>query len=253
MNYPPGITSLPVEKLYQFFWVALDWLYPPFCAGCNQPGSLWCTNCQTASHPFSQKLVCAHCGQLLRSSQRICTSCRNHPPPYVAMRSWAAFSGPLREAIHSLKYRQNMGLGAPLALHLIDLLQQLNWQFDLIVPVPLSSQRLAERGYNQASLLARPIAFALHKPFLPQALLRIRNTASQVGLSSAERKINVHGAFTAKPSRVSHRSILLVDDVTTTGATLAACTQALLDAGAHRVYALTLARANFKKAQLGGG
>jgi ComF family protein len=251
MLYPAWVNR-PAKVLYSGFWSALDWLYPPYCAGCGSPGSLWCQDCQTASHPISLHAICSRCGQSLPKGRSICTACRDNPPQYTAMRSWATFTGPLRKAIHSLKYQQNMGLGIQLANHLNLLLDKLQWPVELITAVPLSRQRIAERGYNQSYLLARPIAFTHHIPFIPQAVKRIRNTPSQVGLNAPERKKNVDGAFTANPEIVKNRTVLLVDDVATTGATLAASTQALLSAGAENVYALTLARAVFNNSDSGG-
>ncbi len=251
MLYPAWVNQ-PVKVLYDGFWTALDWLYPPFCAGCGNPGALWCQDCQDASHLIPLQAICNHCGQILPKHNHVCTACRDNPPPYAAMRSWATFSGPLRKAIHSLKYQQNMGLGTQLAAPMSTLLDRLHWQIDLITAVPLSRQRVAERGYNQSYLLARPIALTHRIPFVPQAVKRTRNTPSQVGLNAPERKKNVDGAFRAAPKLVENKSVLLVDDVATTGATLAASTQALLSAGAIKVYAITLARAVFKNSDSGG-
>lgn len=251
MLYPAWITQ-SAKFFYNGFWAALDWLYPPFCAGCGSLGSLWCQDCQTASQPIPLHSICNRCGQLLTKASPACATCRENPPHYTAMRSWATFTGPLRKAIHSLKYQQNMGLGTQLAAPMSALLNELQWPVDLITAVPLSRQRIAERGYNQSYLLARPIAFAHHTPFSPQAVKRTRNTPSQVGLNASERKNNVAGAFRANPELVKDKSVLLIDDVATTGATLTASTQALLNAGAAKVYALTLARAVFKNSDSGG-
>jgi ComF family protein len=109
--------------------------------------------------------------------------------------------------------------------------------------VPLSKERYQQRGYNQAGLLARPVALALNIPYQPKALERWRDTVSQVGLSADQRMDNVVGAFKASQGLVKDRSILVIDDVTTTGATINSCAQALLQAGASEVFALTLARA----------
>lgn len=116
-------------------------------------------------------------------------------------------------------------------------------QFDIVIPVPLGRERLKERGYNQANLLAHPIALQVNRPFTPQALFRSRETGSQVGLNAQERKQNVKNAFQGRPSLVAGKRILLVDDVATTGATLSECSTALKQAGAEHVIALTLARA----------
>jgi ComF family protein len=153
------------------------------------------------------------------------------------------FEGPIRHAIHSLKYRRNAALGDALAPYLAGYALKLGWQVDLVVPVPLGKRRMKERGYNQVGLLAMPLAAIQQWRYSPQALVRMRETRSQVGLSPLERKENISGAFRADPAWVAGKEILLVDDVVTTGATLAACSEALINAGAKYIYALTLARA----------
>ena len=251
MLYPVWVNQ-PAKVLYNGFWAALDWLYPPYCAGCGNPGALWCQDCQTASHPISLHTICDDCGQIMTQGRCICPACRGNPPQYAAMRIWATFTCPMRKAIHSLKYQQNMGLGIQLASHLNTLLEWLHLPVELINAVPLSRQRIAERGYNQSYLLARPIAFIHHIPFVPRTIKRTRNTLSQVGLNAPERKKNVAVPFSANPEIVKNKTGLLVDDIATTGVTLAASTQALLSAGAENVYALTLARAVFKNSDSGG-
>jgi len=113
----------------------------------------------------------------------------------------------------------------------------------LIIPVPLGRKRLQERGYNQVALVARPLAYELDLVYAPNALWKIRDTRSQVGLNMQERKKNVSKAYQAHPSAVERKSILVMDDVSTTGSTISACTEALLSTGAQEVYALTIARA----------
>jgi len=159
------------------------------------------------------------------------------------LRSWAVFAGPVRRALHRLKYRRDVALGEALARPLIDMLRTLRWPVDLVVPVPLGLARLAQRGYNQSALLAKPLALACGLAYQPQALRRARETRSQVGLSAASRRENVSGAFQADRQSVSGKVILVMDDVATSGATLDACASALLQAEARRVYCLTLARA----------
>jgi ComF family protein len=114
---------------------------------------------------------------------------------------------------------------------------------DLIVPVPLHAARWRERGYNQSTLLASQLATASGLRLIEEALTRIRATAPQITLNAVEREANVRGAFEARADLVRGRRVLLVDDVCTTGATLAACSHALKPAGAISVWALTLARA----------
>ncbi len=159
------------------------------------------------------------------------------------MRSWLVFEGPIRRALHTLKYRRNVTLGDALAKYLVEYVTVLGWSVDLVVPVPLGRQRMYERGYNQVGLVASPLAALLGWRYSSQVLARVRETRSQVGLSVAERKENVAGAFRANAVPASGKTILLMDDVATTGATLVSCADALLKAGAQTVYALTLARA----------
>jgi competence protein ComFC len=228
-------------RLYQSIWMAVDWLYPPSCGGCEQRGVRWCENCQQSTRTVKAP-VCPVCGQMQLQAE-VCDRCRLSPPHYVALRSWALFGGSVRNALHRLKYRRDIGLGDALSHPLIDYVSQFDWPLNLIVPVPLGQKRMTERGYNQAALLARPLALALGISHQPGALWRARETRSQVGLSAALRKENVADAFRANARLVTGRSILVVDDVTTTGSTLDACAAALKAAGAHAVYGLTLARA----------
>jgi len=153
------------------------------------------------------------------------------------------FGGPIRNALHALKYRQNIGLGIALSQNIAALLQQLNWPVNLVVPVPLGTKRQRERGYNQADLLAKPLAFRLQLPYHSQVLVRARETRSQVELSLAERHRNMENAFQADARHVRGKNILIIDDVATSGATLDACADALLKAGAKSAFGLTVARA----------
>ena len=133
-------------------------------------------------------------------------------------------------------------MGEVLARPLIQMVQRETWDVDIVVPVPLSVARKTERGYNQAALLARPIALAFEWSYQPKALQRTKETLSQVGLSLPERYLNVSGAFIAESKIVADRNVLLVDDVTTSGATLEECSRALRLAGSRRVVCVTLAR-----------
>jgi competence protein ComFC len=230
--------------LYHFFWCAIDWIYPPFCGGCNQPGTRWCPGCQNKVVQPKEN-ICQRCGNFLHNNKS-CPNCTINPPSYKILRSWGEYNGPLREAIHSLKYNRNIGLAEALSTHLVELLKELEWPVDLVIPVPLGTQRMRERGYNQASLLAYPLALACKIPYSGKALQRSRETPTQVGLTALQRIENVADAFKAKRSIVSMKSVLVIDDVTTTGATQNSCAQALLNAGAFCVYGLTLARAVFQ-------
>jgi ComF family protein len=136
-----------------------------------------------------------------------------------------------------------MALGDSLAAYMLPALEETGWRADLVLPVPLSKPRRRERGYNQAGLIARPLALALGLPYVPKALARCRDTRSQVGLSREQRRQNVNGVFQAGSEQVRDRRVLLIDDVATTGSTLSAAAGALLASGASQVYAFTAARA----------
>jgi len=121
--------------------------------------------------------------------------------------------------------------------------QDIHLPADVIVPVPLHARRLRERGYNQAALLARELGKGVGLPVLENALIRVRDTSPQVDLGAEERRENVRGAFHLPDDRLVGKSVLLVDDVYTTGATLEACSLALKQRGVRAAWALTLARA----------
>jgi competence protein ComFC len=228
-------------KAYQTVWSSLDWIYPPTCAGCGKNGYRWCPECQSLVEVVGST-VCQVCGDRVNSGN-LCCDCQKNRPIYGAMRSFGLFNGPLREALHHLKYRRDICLGEILSRSLIDYFADLGWKVDLIIPVPLSGPRLRQRGYNQAALLARPIALKYGIKYSTKALLRVKDTKSQVSLTIDQRRQNVADAFLANPKVARGSSVLLVDDVTTTGATIEAGAKALFNSGADQVYALTLARA----------
>ncbi len=247
----PAGQARPAYLLYHYMWDGLDWLFPPTCGGCKRPGLRWCDGCQQQIARITGP-VCERCGRPLAwqgiaalPDSAFCLECQAHPPEYQALRSFAEFGGPIREALHRLKYQRDIGMGEALSKHLIELYNQLKWGIDVVTPVPLSAKRARERGFNQSGLLARPLAYAVQKPYQPNALKRSRDTRSQVGLGADERQQNVEGAFTANAALVKEKVVLVIDDVMTTGSTINACTQALLRAGASAVYGLTLARAVF--------
>lgn len=157
----------------------------------------------------------------------LCQACRTGRPNFEALRSWAVFNGPVKNALHRLKYKRDVALGEALSAPMIVRFNQLNWPVDLVAPVPLGVARQAQRGYNQAALLARPLALACDLPFQLRALAKTRETRSQVGLSHDQRWQNVDGSFTARERTVRGKSVLLVDDVATSGATLSACALAI--------------------------
>ncbi|XYH96095.1 ComF family protein [Sorangium sp. So ce1128] len=162
----------------------------------------------------------------------------------AALVAFAPFAGSLAEGIRRFKYGDRPDLARPLGQLLLCAARDAGVRADLVVPVPLHPRRLAERGYNQAALLAAHVADGLAASFAPRALRRVRSTAQQAQLPRDLRLQNVAGAFRVRaPERVQRRRVALIDDVATTGATLAACRDALLGAGAASVTYLVVAAA----------
>lgn len=238
----------------------LDLLFPPRCAGCGEREEPFCTRCQDRLS-WILPPVCSRCGRPYLSFSALpfngpsddrpessppsswCPACKKSPPAFAFARSVAAYEGGLREAICSLKYRRQKAVATPLGRLLACFApQEVLHGVEAVVPVPLHPGRLAERGFNQAELLARPVAEAIGTPCLPDALRRLRHEAPQAELGAVDRWHNVEGTFEPGSERIPG-TVLLVDDVFSTGATAAACARALVEAGAERVVVLTLARA----------
>jgi len=185
---------------------------------------------------------CEKCG-IPTKGNNICEKCKLNPPAYRKMRSWAVFDSPIQNGLHTMKYRGNVVLGEAIAEQMADFVRSLQWPVDMMIPVPLGKKRLKERGYNQVGLVARPLAHEVGLGYEPDALWKARETRSQVGLTVSQRQDNVQHAYEANPKVVERKSILIMDDVATTGSTIAACTEALFSARAQDVYVLTIARA----------
>jgi ComF family protein len=167
--------------------------------------------------------------------------CRRGVRGFDAAYSFGFYEDELRKLIHLFKYGRVQTLAAPLGRLLARALPR-EQSFDVIVPMPLHWRKRWQRGFNQADLLAREIGRRTHTP-VRNALRRVRSTVSQAGLTSAKRRENVSGAFGTKNRKaLDGLSVLLIDDVMTTGATAASCARALKRAGARQVTLLTLAR-----------
>ncbi|MBW2732724.1 MAG: ComF family protein [Deltaproteobacteria bacterium] len=214
-------------------WISLIWqatwdtLLPPRCLGCDATRSPenW------EEMPPLSRLFCDPCQPTIEGAEPVVPL-----GPLARLHVPYAYGGQLAEAIMTFKYHDRAEMAWPLASLWHPLRAQLRG-FDLVVPVPLHRQRLRRRGYNQAALLAR--ALRLGPPVATHLLLRKRSTPPQATLSASERRSALQGAFDTR--RPLGGRVLLVDDVTTTGATLATCAQALLHAGAERVEGIALA------------
>ncbi|MDB4933107.1 MAG: Competence protein phosphoribosyltransferase domain protein [Labilithrix sp.] len=189
---------------------------------------------------------CAACDEPTGARVLFCATCGVSVMPALAQpaASYAVFDygGAVATAIVRLKYAGRFDLAARFAGVMAGTAALLADQVDLVVPVPLHPKRLVERGFDQAALLAAPVARRLGIEHAPRALVRTRPTPPQASLDRAARSANVADAFRCASARaVERRRVLLVDDVRTTGATLASCAEALLDAGAREVCSLVLA------------
>jgi len=171
----------------------------------------------------------------------LCTVCRESLVNFDTVYSFGSYEGPLRKLIHLFKYGKVETLAAPLSRLLIRSLP-LDQRFDVIVAMPMHWRKRWERGFNQAELLAKPVA-KRYGVKLATNLRRKRQTKAQAGLTEAQRLANAKDSFLIRRSEeINGKRVLLVDDVFTTGATLRAAAAALKKAGAAHVSALTLAR-----------
>ncbi len=211
-----------------------------------------CRACLAKPEPLAAEYFCIQCRAPFLSrfpldEQGRCALCRRGALGFDAAYSFGFYENELRKLIQLFKYGRIATLSAPLGRLLGRALPR-EQNFDVIVPMPLHWRKRWQRGFNQAELLAREISRRTHIP-LRHALRRVKNTASQAGLTSAKRRHNVSGAFQASRRAKNRgwldgRAILLIDDVMTTGATAASCARALKRAGARHVTLLTLARAD---------
>jgi competence protein ComFC len=219
---------------------ALDLVFPPRCVGCGSMRAFLCDAC-VDSLPQAEGSRCPRCWRPGRAVGP-CPECRGAPPAFDGLRAAFVYQGVARELVHALKYRGTTALAAPMASLLAEAARKYGLTADVVVPVPLSGLRRRTRGYNQAESLARALARELQLPVRPRAVRRRRNTPPQARTADAEeRRRNVAGAFVSREADTTGRSVLLVDDVTTTGATLAACAGALKEGGARSVWALAFA------------
>ena len=223
-------------------------VFPSSCPSCghllSRPsrGPL-CETCWGAL-PRHEEPRC-RCGLPLPPGGPECGRCRRGRQPLAAGASLGPYEGALRVAIHELKYRGRRRVASRLAESLLEMgsVRAVIEGCDVLVPVPLHPRRLRERGFNQATLLARELGRRVGRPCGEGSLIRRRETDPQAGLSAAARRRNVEGAFVVRRrARVDGHVVALVDDVVTTGATVNACARALHEAGAREVRLLSIAR-----------
>ena len=227
----------------------VEFFLPRICHICLErlaPGDeVICDRCRSQLLPVEGP-VCPRCGYgPARIEEGRCPACPK-PAHFDMARGAVRFGDTSRDLIHELKFYGHVELGPVMARRCFRLLEE-EWAFeapDMIVPVPLHESRRRERGFNQAEEIGAELERLARVPMAPAALERIRPTRVQSTLSRAERRENVRGAFYCDPSSgVAGRTVLLLDDVMTSSATVNECSRVLKDAGAARVLVLVFARA----------
>jgi ComF family protein len=233
------------RHLHSLVQQGLDLLFPPRCAGCRRVGHPLCPACWQTMQPLTAPL-CRRCGMPLASGGEGCAACRHDAFQFDGLRCVNLYRDALRRTIHAFKYQGQTHLAEPLGLLLAEAFTHYNLHAHALVPLPLHPERQRQRGYNQATLLARVCAAHLKIPCLENLVIRRRPTRAQAGLNAQERVQNVAGAFALAPHRSPHAltgyTILLIDDVCTTGATLNACAAPLYACGIREVWGLVLGR-----------
>jgi ComF family protein len=228
-------------------------IFPSFCRLCasplGRPGEkILCQDCLSRLAP-RRGPVCLCCGRFFEGAgeDHFCAKCLEQVPPYTVHRSCGRYGGVLKDIILLFKYGRVSVLSRALARFAEECLgaDQRLWQgADFLVPVPLHRKRRRNRGFNQSALLARDLGRIRRMKVLDGCLVKTKNVPPQTSLEGGGREANVRGAYGIKRrSRIEGKTLVLVDDVFTTGATLGECCRELVRAGAREVRALTLAQA----------
>jgi competence protein ComFC len=242
-----GVSTIYKLQTYQLmnFKTVLDLFFPLRCAGCqrttkNEP---LCAEC-FASIPIYDTLFCGECKARSPAGKKIC-----HPKvPYLLAAATDFHNPVVTSLIHALKFQYISSAAIPLARLTAQYLNTVipETSHTVVVPVPLSKRRARARGYNQSELIAAPLAAYLQIPFETCALSRIKNSDPQSTLHGGNfaRAENIRGCFAVTDSAsIAEKNILLVDDVTTSGATFSECARALKSSGARQIIAVASAKA----------
>ncbi len=228
-------------------------LYPSQCGLCGKllekrGERVICRECLESVQP-DPRSYCLCCGRFfeMTGAPHLCSGCLKRRPPYSLHRSYGRYDGALKNIILLFKYGKREILGKDLAEHIARApgpTAEVWAGVDLVIPVPLHSRRKKERGFNQSEVLAHRLSSKRGVKVAARILVKIENTPPQTSLEAMARKTSVRGAYRVRNGdRLWGKTVLLVDDVLTTGATLGECSRTLLRAGASEVRALTVARA----------
>jgi ComF family protein len=229
-----------LPQLTEIKRVALDFLLPKWCIACGREGDYICRSCRL-SLPFIKPPVCPRCGRPQPPGEP-CRGCIGEKAEIDGIRAPFLFEGVIRQAIHELKYRNLRDMSKVLAGFLSGYLLENPMPAEVLVPVPIHKKRERERGYNQSALLARELGRYRGIPVVEDVLVRQIYTPTQArSASEEERQRNVADAFTCRDAYLRGKRVLLIDDVSTSGATLNACAGVIKRTGAEVVWGLAVA------------
>ncbi|MBI4712293.1 MAG: ComF family protein [Planctomycetes bacterium] len=241
--------------LKDLFYAVVDLVYPRYCLSCYKSlrttkDFYLCAECISRIDYINQANTCPKCGMDMgpyTGGHIVCEECHRHPPRFTRAFAVARYDGIMRNVILEFKYRYGKVLTRPLGGLMVDAFNKtangLKEKIDLVIPVPMHRSKLKKRGFNQSELLARYIAGSLGIGCSVGNLAKVRPSADQAGLDAAARRENLKDAFAVtKPDEVKDKTILLIDDVLTTGTTASEVARTVKRVGAKEVYVLVLAR-----------
>ena len=259
LNY----TGRSAGEIMSTIWESLlDLIFPPplECPFCKVPtdSANTCHECTAILSAYQDEERCRLCGRFLedalpagKAGTPICADCSGSGRPFTRAMAPAPYDGIIKETIHRFKYNGERHLAAPLAELMVGQLKQQGLAqqgADLLLAIPLSYDKLLQRGFNQAALLAEEISQITAIPFEGRILEKVKDTPAQTSLPRVLREINLYGAFRVTDEKgLSARKVLLIDDVFTTGSTVSAAAGVLKAAGAAQVYVLTAATARSRR------
>lgn len=235
------------RKVYNWLKFIRRALYPPRCVLCGLPGDAWMDLCRGCREelPWNSQ-ACLRCGAPLATPGAVCGPCTRHPPSFLRSHIPFRYEAPLDYLLQQLKFHQGLHLAPLLAELLAEAIRGRAAPLpQCLLPVPLHTGRLRERGYNQALELARPLSRLLDIPVAPELCRRQRATLAQTSLQGKERRRNLRGAFVTGGGEMP-RHVAIVDDVVTTGATVEELARTLRRAGVAEVEVWACARAGKK-------
>lgn len=232
-----------INSALRVFNPLLELVYPTYCAGCGGHGDVFCPACAQSLVRVDAAVSCPVCGRTVGTAS-VCGDCTMHKKPFEQGFFGFSYEGPLREAMHAFKFQGRKDAGRTLVRMLKDAVAPLGGLIDVIVPLPVTERRLKERGFNQSYIIGEEIARMTGKPLIYSVLRKVRETRDQYTLSKNERKRNIRGAFAVVHGQrdISRKSVLLVDDLYTTGNTAAEAARTLRRAKARSVALFALAR-----------